>query len=58
MKHIPNSEWMKAFHPDEETQDDQGIDGGTNTHEQGTSLKRLIFCAVDGDKKKLIVIVA
>jgi hypothetical protein len=44
---------MKAFQSDEETQDDQGKDGGTNTHEQGTSLKRLIFCAVDGDQKKI-----
>ena len=42
---------MNAFHQDEETQDDQGKDGGTNTHEHGTSLKRLIFSAV-GDKKK------
>jgi hypothetical protein len=48
---------MNAFLPDEETKDDEGKDRGTNTHEQGTSLKRLIFCAVD-DKKKLIVTVA
>jgi hypothetical protein len=40
---------MNAFHPDEETQDDQGKDRGTNTHEHVTSLKLLIFCAVDGD---------
>jgi uncharacterized protein YgfB (UPF0149 family) len=53
MTHIPNSEWKNAFHSDEETQDDQGKDGGTNTHEHVTSLKRLILCAVDDDKKKI-----
>jgi hypothetical protein len=40
---------MNAFHSDEETQDDQEKDGGTNIHDNGTSLKRLICCAVDDD---------
>jgi hypothetical protein len=52
------NEGMNAFHQAGERQVDQGKDGGNNTHEHGTSLKRLIFCSVDDKKKNFIVTVA
>ena len=42
---------MNACQPAEETQDDEGKYGGTKTHLDGTSLKRLIVSATDDDKK-------
>jgi hypothetical protein len=38
------------------SKDDQGKDGGTNTYEHGTSLKRLIFCALDDDKILIVTV--
>jgi hypothetical protein len=38
------------------SKDDQGKDRDTKTHEHGTSLKRVIFCAVDDDKLLIVIL--